>query len=131
MRLRTLLAAAAVLASAAVGSGAREATAAAPAARMNVAPVANITYVSSRPMWTTPSSWWMRHKFSSAGSYDPDGSIASYYWTTSCTNNPDGHSSTYQVDVLPGATCLVDLWVYDNEGAWGHQQISVTEDPYE
>ncbi|HEY6168907.1 MAG TPA: PKD domain-containing protein, partial [Verrucomicrobiae bacterium] len=90
----------------------------APANQSPVA-VANATPISG----TVP----LTVNFSSAGSYDPDGSIASYSWTfgdggSSTAVNP---SHTYNA----AGTYVATLVVTDNQGATGTRTVSITVAP--
>ena len=113
--LFTALALVALAAPTAVTVEARES---APAARFNQAPVAVITQTHAKPMIVNGYEV-MRYSLSGTSSYDPDGSIASYYWSSSCIYIANGYNSTYTIDVRAGDTCEVNLYVTDNAGATG------------
>ncbi|HEV2149469.1 MAG TPA: hypothetical protein VGR37_18865 [Longimicrobiaceae bacterium] len=87
-------------------------------AMSNQAPVAVLELTRAKPMIVNGHEV-LRHYLTGVNSYDPDGSIASYYWSSSCVYVPDGYSSTYTVDVRMGDTCEVNLYVTDNLGAQG------------
>jgi hypothetical protein len=103
------------LAAAATLAGPSLATSAtARAAVQGVAPVAVMDVTSV----TQLSNGKWRHTFTGANSYDPDGTITSYYW------KPDGaclaggtYSTTYTMDIPDGHYCTITLTVTDNSSS--------------
>jgi hypothetical protein len=90
-------------------------------AALNNPPVAVITNaLSPRPI----PNVGVRYTFTAATSYDTDGSIVSYYWTTNCSYNGIGTGVEYEMIVHFGDSCLIDLYVTDNNAAVGNQQIT-------
>jgi hypothetical protein len=94
---------------------------------LNQAPVANITLVHKKPISNDPYGidWFFRFDLSASGSYDPEGGSLSYAWSSSCYYVPNSYTSTFRVDVQPGDTCQVNLYVTDPLGAVGHAQAYV------
>jgi len=64
----------------------------------------------------------MRYSLSGTGSYDPDGTIVSYFWANDCSQ-PESTQSTTTIDVTGGGTCSVTLEVWDNEDGFGSQEV--------
>lgn len=96
---------------------------AAPGARMdgiNQPPVAVITKTQH------PYPWGMRYYLSGASSYDPDGTIASYFWANNCPSKPEASTVTTTIDIYFGETCSVTLEVWDNLGAFGSKEITLS-----
>jgi hypothetical protein len=84
------------------------------------APVPVITVVQKKPMYFSDGTYGRRHWLRGNNSYDPDGgSIVTYYWSSSCTYIPDGHTYEYFADIRSGDTCIVSLYVYDDENQVG------------
>jgi hypothetical protein len=84
---------------------------------LNQAPVAAITYTRH------PFTGYMRYYLNGTGSYDPDGTIASYFWANNCPPAPESSASTTTLDVPYGTSCSVTLEVWDNEGAFGSKEL--------
>lgn len=81
-----------------------------PAVR-SVAPVAEIQVTSA----TLLSNGKWRYTFSGSTSYDPDGTITSYYWQPDAYCRTDGaYATTYYMDIPDGHYCSVVLTVTDN-----------------
>lgn len=85
---------------------------------VNQAPVAVITYTQH------PFTGYMRYYLNGTGSYDPDGTIASYFWANNCWPAPESSASTTTLDVPWGTSCSVTLEVWDNQGEFGSQEIT-------
>ena len=67
-----------------------------------------------------------RHTFTGLSSYDPDGTITSYYW------KPDGaclaagtYSTTYTVDIPDGYYCSITLTVTDNSSSTDSEVVVI------
>lgn len=93
------------------------------AAALNAAPVAVITNaLAPKPI----AGVGMKYTFSAATSYDTDGTIVAYYWTTDCTYNSNVGTTDveYEMIVHWGDTCTIDLYVTDDDAAVGNQQIT-------
>lgn len=87
-------------------------------------PVADIDVKHKKPTMFADGTSGLRYWLTGVNSYDPDGgSIVSYYWSTSCYPQPDGHSVEYYVDVRSGETCEVNLYVTDDEGEVGRGTV--------
>lgn len=87
----------------------------------NQPPVAVIT--KTKHIYT----WGVRYSLSGASSYDPDGTIASYFWANNCPTKPEASTVTTTIDIYWGETCSVTLEVWDNLGAFGSQEIILSE----
>jgi hypothetical protein len=83
----------------------------------NQPPVAVITY-TRRPIFGG-----MRYSLNSSGSYDPDGTIDSRFWANNCYPQPESNQVTTTIDVATGSSCSVTLELWDNEGAFGSQEV--------
>lgn len=90
-------------------------------AAVNQPPVA----VISNALQPKPGSLGMHYRFTAANSYDTDGSIVQYYWTSNCVYNPNVGTNGVEYDAVVywGDTCLFDLYVTDDDGAIGNKQI--------
>lgn len=83
----------------------------------NQDPVAVVT-------WTRrPISGGMRYTLNGSGSYDPDGTIASYFWANNCWPQPESTQVITTIDVPTNGSCSVTLDVWDNEGAVGWHEV--------
>lgn len=81
-----------------------------PAVR-SVAPVAVMRVTSKKPI---PGGKW-RYWFSGSTSYDPDGTISSYYWYPDAYCRLDGaYGTTYYMDIPDGESCGLTLTGTDN-----------------
>ncbi|MFL5539803.1 MAG: hypothetical protein ACJ8J0_12460 [Longimicrobiaceae bacterium] len=125
--MRRLSLAALFAAAALAGCESAPTTARAPAdgARMdetNQPPVAVITKTPPKHIYT----WGVRYYLSSASSYDPDGTIASYFWANDCPPKPEANTATTSIDIYWGETCRVSLELWDNLGAFGMQEITLS-----
>jgi len=65
----------------------------------------------------------MRYTLSSSGSYDPDGTIDSRFWANNCYPQPESNQVTTTIDVATGSSCSVTLELWDNLGAFGSQEV--------
>lgn len=84
---------------------------------VNQAPVAVVT-------WTRHViTGGMRYSLNGTGSYDPDGTIVSYFWANNCWPQPESIQTTTTIDVATGDTCSVTLEVWDNEDGFGSQEV--------
>lgn len=85
----------------------------------NTPPVAVITSTGSQLVVQFPNGSSGRRFFlTAADSYDPDGTVTSWWWSSDCINNPTvPGSETYTLEVYTGETCDVSLRVWDNDGA--------------
>lgn len=84
---------------------------------LNQPPVAVVT-------WTRHViSNGMRYSLNGTGSYDPDGTIVSYFWANNCPPQPESIQTTTTIDVADGDTCSVTLIVWDNEDAYGTYEV--------
>jgi hypothetical protein len=86
----------------------------------NQNPVAVIT--KTKHIYT----WGVRYYLSGTGSYDPDGTIDSYFWANDCPPKPEENTVTTTIDIYFGETCRVSLEVWDNLGAFGMQEITLS-----
>lgn len=119
MRIR-ILAAALMTVTLAAWSDAPAASAPHAAPRKHVTnqpPVAVITYTSRI------ITGGKRYTLSSASSYDPDGTIDSRFWANNCWPQPESTQVTTTIDVAVGTSCSVTLELWDNEGAFGSQEV--------
>jgi len=119
------LAFATLLAVAALAGCDSEPTAAPKGARMdltNQPPVAVITKTPPKHIYT----WGVRYYLSSASSYDPDGTISDYFWANDCPPKPEENTVTTTIDIYWGETCRVSLELWDNLGAFGMQEITLS-----
>ena len=119
--MRTRILAAAIALTALAGCDAAPTAVKAPAAPRgdltNQPPVAVITYTRR------PISGGMRYSLNSSGSYDPDGTIDSRFWANNCWPQPESNQVTTTIDVATGGSCSVTLELWDNEGAFGYQEV--------
>lgn len=86
----------------------------------NQPPVAVITW--TRHLY----SWGFRYSLNGTGSYDPDGTIASYFWANDCPPKPETNTVNTTIDIYWGETCRVSLEVWDNLDAFGSQEITLS-----
>lgn len=87
------------------------------AAVQGVAPVAPVAVMDGTSRTLLPNGKW-RYGLTGINSYDPDGTITSYYW------EPDGYclaggtySTTFSLDIPDGYYCTIRLTVTDNSNA--------------
>jgi K319-like protein len=86
----------------------------------SVAPVAEIT---GTPMTRLSNGKW-RYVFSGSTSYDPDGTIVSYYWTPAAGCAGSGtYSTTITLDIVDGDYCSLTLTVTDNSSATDSEAV--------
>lgn len=83
----------------------------------NQPPVAVVTYTSRLILGGK------RYTLNGSGSYDPDGTIDSYFWANNCWPQPESNQVTTTIDVATGTSCSVTLEVWDNEGAFGSHEV--------
>ena len=86
----------------------------------NQPPVAVISY--TRHLY----SWGFRYTLNGSGSYDPDGTIDSYFWANDCPPKPEANTVNTTIDIYFGETCRVSLELWDNLGAFGMQEITLS-----
>jgi len=86
----------------------------------NQPPVAVIT--KTQHIYT----WGVRYSLSSSSSYDPDGTITDRFWANDCPTKPESNAVSTTIDIYWGETCRVSLELWDNEGAFGMQEITLS-----
>jgi hypothetical protein len=86
----------------------------------NQPPVAVIT--KTRHLY----AWGYRYYLSGTSSYDPDGTIASYFWANDCPPKAEENTVTTTIDIYWGETCRVSLELWDNLGAFGMKEITLS-----
>ena len=90
---------------------------------VNQPPVAQFTYTPSAPR---PGDWV---RFDAVGSYDPDGSIASYQWDFQNDGMFDATGQVVFHQYVAAGTYTVRLLVTDNQGATGQTTQTVVVTP--
>jgi hypothetical protein len=120
LSLAALFAAAALAGCDSAPTEARAPTAGARMNGTNQPPVAVIT--KTRHLY----SWGFRYYLSGTSSYDPDGTIASVFWANDCPPKPEVITMTTTIDIYWGETCRVSLELWDNLGAFGWTEITLS-----